>query len=80
MKKPNKKPKRQPYIDDGHTIYDMSGLTGGRKSAPSQPQGLNRKEKRAAIAAAFACYLPLLLTVLGSFALVMLLIKLWLRA
>jgi len=77
--KPNKKRKRQPYIDDGHTVYDMSALTGKEKTDPTQHVGLSKKEKIAAIVAAFECYLPVLLIVLGSFVLVMLLIKLWLR-
>lgn len=75
----DKKPKKQPYVDDGHTVYDMSGLTGKDKSRPTQHVGLSKKEKIAAIIAAFECYLPLLLIVLGSFMLVMLLINLWLR-
>lgn len=80
MKHSHKKQRKQPYVDDGHTIYDMSGLTGQDKTHATQPVGLSKKEKRAAISAAFACYLPLLLIVLGSFMLVMLLIKLWLHA
>lgn len=79
MNKPDKKPKKQPYIDDGHTIYDMSALTGEDKTNPTQYVGLSKKEKLAAILAAFQCYLPMLLIVLGSFMLVMLLITLWLR-
>lgn len=79
MKQPSKKPKKQPYIDDGHTIYDMSGLTGQDKHK-NQSVGLTKEEKRAAISAAFSCYLPLLAMVLGSFLVVMLLIKLWLHA
>lgn len=78
MNKPDKKRKKQPYIDDGHTVYDMSGLTGKDKS-PTQFVGLSNKEKIAAIIAAFECYLPLLFMVIGSFLLVMLLIKVWLR-
>lgn len=78
MSKPEKK-KKQPYVDDGHTVYDMSMLTGKDKKRPSQHVGLSRKEKIAAIFAAFECYFPLLLIVMGSFLLVMLLIKLWLR-
>lgn len=75
MKKPEKK-KKQPYIDDGHTVYDMSGLS--RDKSPSQNIGLSKKEKIAAIFAAFECYFPILLVVLGSFILVMLLMKVWL--
>ena len=80
MNKPEKKPKpkKKPYVDDGHTVYDMSGLTGENNKRPTQHIGLSGKEKIAAIAAAFECYLPALLIVLGSFVLVMLLIALWL--
>ena len=53
-------------------------LTGEDKNRPTQFVGLSNKEKIAAIAAAFECYLPMLLIVLGSFGLVMLLIMLWL--
>ena len=77
MSNPNKKQKKQ-YIDDGHTIYDMSALTGEDKSNSTQQVGLSNKEKIAAILAAFQCYLPMLLIVLGSFFFVMLLIALWL--
>ena len=79
MSKPGKKRKRKPYIDDGHTIYDMSGLTDKKKDSASDNVGLTMKEKITAIIAAFECYFPLLLMVLGSFLLVMLLIALWLR-
>ena len=79
MSKPDKKRKRKPYIDDGHTIYDMSGLTDKKQSSTTDNVGLTGKEKIAAIIAAFECYLPLLLLVIGSFVLVMLLMALWLR-
>ena len=77
MSNPNKKQKKQ-YIDDGHTIYDMSALTGKDKNNSTQQVGLSNQEKIAAILAAFQCYLPMLLIVLGSFFFVMLLIALWL--
>ena len=79
MNKSDKKRKKQPYIDDGHTIYDMSALTGEDKVDPTKHVGLSNKEKIAAILAAFECYLPMLLIVLGSFVFVMLLITLWLN-
>lgn len=78
-KEQKKKPKKKAYIDDGHTIYDMSAFTGKDKESRTEHVGLSTKEKIAAILAAFECYLPLLFIVLGSFVLVMLLIKLWLR-
>ena len=79
MDKQTNKRKKKPYVDDGHTIYDMSALTGEDKIDPTKHVGLSTKEKIAAILAAFECYLPLLLLVLGSFAFVMLLITLWLN-
>ena len=79
MNKPNKKPKKQQYLDDGHTVYDMSALTGKDKNNPTHHVGLSSKEKIAAIVAAFECYLPMLLIVIGSFVLVMFFIALWLR-
>lgn len=77
MSDTNKKQKKE-YVDDGHTIYDMSALTGKDKSDPAHQVGLSGKEKIAAILAAFQCYIPMLLIVLGSFFFVMLLIALWL--
>jgi len=78
MKKENKKP-RKPYVDDGHTIYDMSGLSG-KRDEPRRERDvfLTGKEKRAAIGAAFSTYLPVLLIVLACFGLAMLLIRFWL--
>ena len=77
MNNPEKKQKKQ-YIDDGHTIYDMSALTGKDKTDSTKQVGLSNKEKIAAILAAIQCYFPMLLIVLGSFLFVMLLIALWL--
>lgn len=78
MKKENKKPKK-PFIDDGHTVYDMSGLSGkGDDTRRERNVFLTRAEKRAAIGAAFSTYLPVLLIVLACFGLTMLLIRFWL--
>lgn len=78
MKKKNKI-RKAPYIDDGHTIYDMSGLNDLRKeSDPENSIGLSRKEKWAAIRAAFATYLPMILSVVLGFGLTALLIYFWL--
>ena len=78
MKKKNKV-RKAPYIDDGHTIYDMSGLTDQRKeSDPENNVRLSRKEKWAATRAAFRVYLPGLVAILLGFGLTMLLIWVWL--
>lgn len=79
MKNP-KTPRKKPYIDDGHTVYDMSGFSHGQKRTSNENHvGLTRKEKWAAISAAFACYLPPFLITLGGFFLVMWLLRLWLH-
>lgn len=85
MSDPKKKKKRVPYVDDGHTIYDMSGVgrPGEMKRDARQekdPVGLTRKEKNAAIRAALGRYLPVLGIVLLAFGITFFLIKLWLRA
>lgn len=78
MKKSNKK-QRKVYIDDGHTIYDMSGLTGkGDDTRSGKSISLSRKEKHAAIRAALITYLPALITGIVCFGLTMLLMRLWL--
>ena len=78
MKRVKSKRKRQRYIDDGHTVYDMSGLNAGK--APDKGDGthLSPKERRAAIAAAFERFLPIFFGVLCCFGLAMLIIWLWL--
>lgn len=78
MKKSNKK-QIKVYIDDGHTIYDMSGLTGKGDDTKSEKSiSLSRKEKHAAIRAALITYLPALITGIVCFGLTMLLMRLWL--
>ncbi len=77
--KPKKK-KRKPYVDDGHTVYDMSGLTDPReREAQKSRIGLTRRERWAVIRAAFMRFAPpMLITILGFFA-TMMLIRLWLH-
>lgn len=78
--KKSKKKTKKPFVDDGHTVYDMSGLRGpGEQSEKENGVGLNRREKRAAIRAAFAHYLPILLLVILAFFGAMMLIRLWLH-
>ena len=77
--KPPKK-KKPVYIDDGHTVYDMSGLhPDGGKADDKDDAGLNRREKHAAIRAAFAVYLPRMLMLILCFLAAMGLIYLWLH-
>lgn len=67
------------YIDDGHTVYDMSGLTpeGGRTDKHKRAK-LSGKERSAAVKAAYAVYGPVLLLLLAAFTASMLLIRFWL--
>ncbi len=78
-KKPAKVKKKKPkFVDDGHTVYSMEGLTGGKRDDKDVPS-LTGKEKRALIRAALARYLPMLLLVIGCFSVAALLVYLWLN-
>ena len=80
--KKEKKKAKVVYVDDGRTIYDMSGVTRpgqvifpekkeknneDKKSRKAEKVGLTRSERWAAIKAAYAVYLPVLLGVLLCF-------------
>lgn len=69
--------KKSAYVDDGHTVYDMSGLDGGKK-ADRDDVGLTRSERRAAIKAALGRYMPIVLMTVVCFALVAALLSFWL--
>lgn len=81
-KKKGKKPKKKKpvYIDDGHTVYSMENLpsVAGKKK---KGDGVNvtKKERRAMIKAAYAYYLPRLLLGVLCFAVVIILLWLWLK-
>ena len=78
MKKEKKQ--KQVYIDDGHTIYSMEQLVGPENYDKKEKRaGLTKKERRAAISAAFEVYLLVLVGVLACFSLVAVLIYFWLR-
>lgn len=74
---------KKPYVDDGHTVYDMSGVEGpfwSRKNTTDQDSvDVTKKERRAIIKAAFATYLPILLGVLVCFGIAIVIVMLWLR-
>ena len=97
MEKETKKRKKKVkvvYVDDGRTIYDMSGVTrpgqvifpekkdktkhDGKKDKKEQV-GLTRAERWAAIKAAYAVYLPVLFGVLLCFSVAAILMFLLLR-
>lgn len=71
--------KKQKYIDDGHTIYnmDVDGMPH-RRAKNKDDLFVTRKEKRAIIKAAFRHYFPIFIGVLICFLIAMLLIMLWL--
>ena len=78
--KPKKKKKKVKYIDDGHTVYSMEGLDEARGiKRRGDSINLSRKEKWAAIRAAFARFFPIFLGVVGCFSLTALLLYFWLR-
>lgn len=75
------KKKKEEFVDDGHTIYNMNvdGFKWHDKNRDKKNQVyLNRKEKWAMIRAAFSAYFPKLLIVLAGFGLAILLLYFWL--
>lgn len=78
-KKAKKKKKKIIYVDDGHTVYDMDGVGGAKHYEKDDGAHLTKKEKRAAIRAAFAAYLPKFLIVLLGFSIAAVLLYLWLK-
>ncbi len=77
----SKKKKKQPYVDDGHTVYSMDGVDGPiwKRKKNEDKAGLSGKERRAAIKAAFATYAPIFFGVLACFAIATLLMFFWLN-
>lgn len=78
MKEKDKKKNKKAFVDDGRTVYDMSGLNPDGKKK-KEPIGLTHKERGAAIRAAFVVYGRVFLLVLASFVFTGLLLWLWLR-
>lgn len=79
MSRKEKKNNKPKYVDDGHTVYNMDGVGGARHREDDEDCGLTKKERRAAIRAAFRCYFPRFLIVIFSFSLVAVLLYLWLK-
>ncbi len=75
------KKRKEKYVDDGHTIYNMN-IEGFKWYNPNHDKKdelyIEKKEKWAIIKAAFSAYFPKLMLVLLSFGLAILLIYLWL--
>ncbi len=84
MKKENSRSSKRKteFVDDGRTLYDMSGLddmrgTGARRES-KESVNVTKSERRALIKAAFAHYAPIFFGVLACFTLAALLIYAWL--
>lgn len=77
--------KTTEYVDDGHTVYNMDGVTRPNAVFPKfkkkvkTEDDVTRKEKNAIIRAAFKAYFPVFLTVLSCFVVAVLLLYLWLN-
>lgn len=73
------KKKKNQYIDDGHTIYnmDVDGMPGRKEKKGNI--SLTKKEKRALISAAMQYYLPIFLGILFCFFIAILIVYLWLK-
>ena len=76
--KDKKTKKKTEYIDDGHTVYDMSNVPS-RTRVKKQTVSVTKGERRAMIKAAFAYYLPILLGAASCFFAAALLVMLWLN-
>ena len=72
--------KKDEFIDDGHTIYnmDVDGMPK-RSSSKGNQLGLTRKERRALIRAALLHFIPILFGIVLCFTLAAILIYFWLR-
>lgn len=71
--------KKEKFIDDGHTIYDMNvDAKWNTRREKEQSVYVSKEEKRTLILAAFKTYFPQILLIIGCFAVAMILIFLWL--
>ena len=75
------KKKKQPYVDDGHTVYSMDGVDGPiwKRKKSQNNAALSGKERRAAIKAAFQTFAPIFFGVLACFSATALLLFFWLK-
>ena len=78
-KKPKKAKKKIIYVDDGRTVYNMDGVGGAKHYEKDEDAGLSKKEKRAAIKAAFLTYLPTFIIILLGVSIAAVLLYLWLK-
>ena len=85
--------KREPFVDDGRTIADMSadwmpwnrgffrGRANRKKTEGRQPAKMSKQEERetyrAAVWAMYRAMLPQILCIVAAFVLVSILLKMW---
>ena len=76
IKKKNKK-----FVDDGHTVYDMSIFNEDKNidKEKIKKQYITKKETHALIKAGFLSYLPYLIACIVGFGLAILVVMLWLK-
>ena len=75
-----KKKNKVVYIeDDGRTVYSMENVGKKQRKKKDDDVKLTRAERRAAIKAALAHYLPILLLVIGCFCITGLALYFWMR-
>lgn len=74
------KKKKEKFVDDGRTIYnmDVEGFRWHEKNKAKQNL-VTKDEKRTIVRSAYKAYLPALLIVVGAFVLASVLIYLWLK-
>ena len=81
--KRNKASDKPKFVDDGRTVYDMSGIDDMHRTGPRQTKqdkvSVSKKERRMLIRAALATYMPIVLGVLACFTLAALLMYLWFK-
>ena len=63
MAKKKKKKEKITYIDDGRTIADMSGLSGGRKHSSPPPRASLKEQWRTYVAAVKMMIVPMFVTI-----------------
>lgn len=72
------KEKKEKYVDDGHTIYNMD-VEGFPWHEKNKRQYASNDEKKSLVKAAYKAYLPILLLVIVSFTLAFILLYFWLK-
>lgn len=71
--------KKDEFIDDGHTIYDMNvDASWNTRREKEQSVYVSKEEQRTLILAAFKVFFPKLLLIIACFAVTMILLYLWL--